>query len=65
MPEDLLDEVTALVEWPVPLVCSFEERYLQVIGDEPVRALVVWAPGGEIGRFDSNFRETPIDGGSR
>lgn len=37
----------------------------RVIGDEPVRALVVWAPGGEIGRFDSNFRETPIDGGPR
>jgi quercetin dioxygenase-like cupin family protein len=35
----------------------------RVIGDEPVRALVVWAPGGEIERFDSNFRERPIDGG--
>ncbi len=26
----LLDEVTALVEWPVPVTAGFEERYLQV-----------------------------------
>lgn len=36
MPDDLLDEVTALVEWPVPLVCSFEERFLDV----PQEALI-------------------------
>ncbi|WP_090276622.1 glycine--tRNA ligase subunit beta [Halopseudomonas litoralis] len=36
IPEDLLDEVTALVEWPVPLVCSFEERFLDV----PQEALI-------------------------
>ncbi|WP_353389402.1 glycine--tRNA ligase subunit beta [Halopseudomonas sabulinigri] len=36
VPEDLLDEVTALVEWPVPLVCSFEERFLEV----PQEALI-------------------------
>ena len=36
MPADLLDEVTALVEWPVPLVCSFEERFLDV----PQEALI-------------------------
>jgi len=36
VPHDLLDEVTALVEWPVPLVCSFEERFLQV----PQEALI-------------------------
>ncbi|MBF2936947.1 glycine--tRNA ligase subunit beta, partial [Pseudomonas aeruginosa] len=29
LPGRLLDEVTALVEWPVPLVCSFEERFLE------------------------------------
>ena len=33
---DLLDEVTGLVEWPVALTGSFEERYLQV----PAEALV-------------------------
>ena len=36
IPDDLLDEVTALVEWPVPLVCSFEERFLDV----PQEALI-------------------------
>lgn len=36
MPEALLDEVTALVEYPVPLVCSFEDRFLAV----PQEALI-------------------------
>jgi glycyl-tRNA synthetase beta chain len=36
MPDALLDEVTSLVEWPVPLVCSFEERFLAV----PQEALI-------------------------
>ena len=36
VPAGLLDEVTALVEWPVPLVCSFEERFLEV----PQEALI-------------------------
>lgn len=36
VPDSLLDEVTALVEWPVPLVCSFEERFLAV----PQEALI-------------------------
>lgn len=34
--EDLLDEVTALVEWPVALTGSFEPRFLEV----PAEALV-------------------------
>ncbi|MDI1301608.1 MAG: glycine--tRNA ligase subunit beta [bacterium] len=37
IPDALLDEVTNLVEWPVPLVCSFEERFLAV----PQEALIV------------------------
>lgn len=37
VPASLLDEVTALVEWPVPLVCSFEERFLEV----PQEALII------------------------
>jgi len=37
VPAELLDEVTALVEWPVPLVCSFEERFLAV----PQEALII------------------------
>lgn len=36
MPESLLNEVTALVEWPVPLVCCFEKRFLDV----PQEALI-------------------------
>ena len=36
VPPELLDEVTGLVEWPVPLVCSFEERFLEV----PQEALI-------------------------
>jgi glycyl-tRNA synthetase beta chain len=30
MPESLLDEVTALVEWPVVYTCRFEDEFLQV-----------------------------------
>src|SRR5574344_1270671 len=37
VPPALLDEVTALVEWPVPLVCSFEEHFLAV----PQEALII------------------------
>ncbi len=33
---ELLDEVTALVEWPVPLLAEFEERFLRV----PQEALI-------------------------
>ncbi|MGD8265335.1 MAG: glycine--tRNA ligase subunit beta, partial [Chromatiales bacterium] len=35
--EALLDEVTALVEWPVPVAGSFEEKYLEV----PHEALIL------------------------
>jgi len=37
VPPSLLDEVACLVEWPVPLVCSFEERFLAV----PQEALII------------------------
>lgn len=36
VPDALLEEVAALVEWPVPLVCGFEERFLDV----PQEALI-------------------------
>ncbi|MES2819309.1 MAG: glycine--tRNA ligase subunit beta [Pseudomonadota bacterium] len=36
VPPALLDEVASLVEWPVPLVCSFEKRFLEV----PQEALI-------------------------
>jgi glycyl-tRNA synthetase beta chain len=41
--EDLLDEVTALNEWPVPISASFEERFLQV----PQEALVATMKGNQ------------------
>ncbi len=28
--KDLLEEITFITEWPVPVVCSFEEKYLQI-----------------------------------
>ena len=28
--DELLDEVTALVEWPVPIAGRFEERFLEL-----------------------------------
>jgi glycyl-tRNA synthetase beta chain len=37
VPANLLDEVSCLVEWPVPLVCSFEQRFLDV----PQEALII------------------------
>jgi glycyl-tRNA synthetase beta chain len=41
--EDLLDEVTALNEWPVPITASFEERFLEV----PQEALVATMKGNQ------------------
>ena len=32
----------------------------RVPGDEPVKALVIWAPGGEVGRIAQSFIERPI-----
>ncbi len=28
--KNLLDEITFITEWPVPVICSFEEKYLQI-----------------------------------
>ncbi len=28
--ENLLEEVTFITEWPVPVICSFDEKYLQI-----------------------------------
>jgi mannose-6-phosphate isomerase-like protein (cupin superfamily) len=35
----------------------------RVVGDTPVRALVIWAPGGEVARIAPAFRERPIGPG--
>jgi glycyl-tRNA synthetase beta chain len=37
--EALLDEVTALVEWPVPLLGRFDERYLELPQEVPIATL--------------------------
>lgn len=36
----------------------------RVPGDEPVRALVVWAPGGEVDRIAPGFEQRPVGGGA-
>ncbi|AMN48476.1 glycyl-tRNA synthetase beta chain [Steroidobacter denitrificans] len=36
---DLLDEVTALVEWPVPLAGRFDARYLELPPEVPIATL--------------------------
>lgn len=43
MPDALLDEVTALVEWPVSLACTFEKRFLDV----PQEALISTMQGNQ------------------
>lgn len=39
MSEALLDEVTALVEWPAPLAGRFDERYLALPEEAPIAAM--------------------------
>ncbi|MSR14021.1 MAG: glycine--tRNA ligase subunit beta [Gammaproteobacteria bacterium] len=52
--DDLLDEVTALVEWPVPIVGSFDQHFLEV----PREALIA--------TMQSNQKYFPLeDGGGK
>ena len=37
--EGLLDEVTALVEWPVPLAGRFDERFLELPAEVPIATM--------------------------
>ncbi len=37
--DDLLDEVTALVEWPVPLAGRFDERFLELPPEVPIATM--------------------------
>ena len=37
--EELLEEVTALVEWPVPLAGRFEERFLELPPEVPIATM--------------------------
>jgi quercetin dioxygenase-like cupin family protein len=44
----------------VGIVRPGDEVIHRVIGDEPVRAVVVWAPGGEAARIAPGFTEKPV-----
>lgn len=46
----------------VGIVRPGSEVMHRVPGDEPVRALVIWAPGGEADRIAPFFRVTPLGG---
>lgn len=39
--EDLLDEVTYLTEWPVPVICDFDEKYLRIPDKVTVTVMAV------------------------
>ncbi len=41
MPQDLLDEVTALVEWPVALLINFDQRFLDIPAEALISAMQV------------------------
>lgn len=41
MDEGLLDEVTYITEWPVPVICSFEEKYLEIPDKVSVTVMAV------------------------
>lgn len=47
----------------VGIVRSGDEVVHRVVGDTPVKALVIWAPGGEVGRIAPGMRERPIGSG--
>jgi len=39
--EDLLEEVTYITEWPVPVICDFDEKYLKVPDKVTVTVMAV------------------------
>ncbi len=54
------DESHILTPGMVGIVRTGDSVVHRVVGDEPVKALVIWAPGGEIDGSARNLRETPI-----
>ncbi len=54
------DESHILTPGMVGIVRTGDSVVHRVVGDEPVKALVIWAPGGEIDGIARNLRETPI-----
>jgi uncharacterized cupin superfamily protein len=62
--EHVVNGVThVLTPGMVGIVRAGDEVAHRVPGDEPVRALVVWAPGGEVDRIAPGFRQRPVSGG--
>ncbi len=55
------DESHILTPGMVGIVRTGDSVVHRVVGDEPVKALVIWAPGGEIDGIARNLRETPIE----
>ncbi len=56
--EDLLDEVTYLTEWPVPILCEFDEKYLNVPEKVVVTVMAVhqrYFPIYKNGKLLNNF----------
>lgn len=53
-------EAHRLAPGMVGIVRPGDEVIHRVIGDEPVRAVVVWAPGGEAARIAPGFTERPV-----
>ncbi len=39
--ENLLDEIVFITEWPVPVICSFDEKYLQIPDKVTVTVMAV------------------------
>ena len=57
------DESHLLTPGMVGIVRPGDRVVHRVVSDSPVKALVIWAPGGEIERIAPNLRERPIGGG--
>ena len=55
MSDALLDEVTALVEWPVPLAGRFEERFLKLLKEQPWLMIpIVYSNGNRATQWQHN-----------
>ncbi len=57
------DESHLLTPGMVGIVRAGDRVVHRVVSDSPVKALVIWAPGGEIERIAPNLQERPIGGG--
>jgi len=56
-------ESHVLAEGGVGIVRPGDEVVHRVVGDVPVRALVIWAPGGEVDRIAPGMQQRPVRSG--